>query len=310
MTLYPDVVGIDISKLHLDIHDIQDGVTRRIANTAVAAAELAAALEGRDCLVVFEATGRYDTALRHALGRAGIACARVNPEQARHFARATGRRAKTDAIDPRMLAELGRTLGPRREPDLDPGRERLALLTRRRDQLVLMRKQERVRAKGEEDEALKADLAAHVAWLDDAITRAEQAISKAMRDDPALAHAEALLRSVPGVGPVTAAVLVGQLPELGRLCAKAVTALAGLAPYNNDSGAFRGQRSVRGRRTRIRQALYMAAVSIIRGTSPLAAFHNRLRNAGKAPKLAIIATARKLLTTLNAILKQQIPFTA
>ena len=113
MTIHPEVLGIDISKLHLDVHDLRDGVTRRIANSAAAAAELAAALVGRDPLVVFEATGRYDTILRGALAQAGITHARVNPEQARHFARATGRRAKTDAIDARMLAELGSRLALR-----------------------------------------------------------------------------------------------------------------------------------------------------------------------------------------------------
>ena len=308
MTLHPDVLGIDISKLHLDIHDASSGLTRRIANDAVATAELAAALAGRDCLVVFEATGRYDTALRHALGRCGIAHARINPEQARSFARATGRRAKTDAIDARMLADLGRRLGVREEPPLDPGRERLALLSRRRDQLVLMRKQERVRAKGETDETILADIATHIAWLDDAIDKAEQAIAELVRKDAHLARTNDLLRSAPGIGPVTAAVLIGQLPELGHLPAKAITALAGLAPYNNDSGAFKGQRSVRGGRARIRQALYMAAISIARGASPLATFHKRLITNGKAPKVAIIATARKLLTVLNSILRQQTPF--
>ena len=310
MTLHRDVVGIDISKRHLDIHDAQDGTPPRIANSAAAAAELAGSLAGRDCLVVFEATGRYDTALRHALGLAGIAHARVNPEQARSFARATGRRAKTDAIDARMLAELGSSLSPRREPPADPARERLALLTRRRDQLVLMRKQERVRAKDEEDALLKADIAGHIAWLDAAIAQIEQAIADLVHEDAALAQANALLRSAPGVGPVTAAILIGQLPELGQLRAKAITALAGLAPYNNDSGTFRGQRSVRGGRTRIRQALYMAAISILRGSSSLAAFHQRLIAAGKPPKVAVIATARKLLTILNSIIRQKTPFTA
>ncbi|MCA0297307.1 MAG: transposase [Actinobacteria bacterium] len=310
MTLHRDVVGIDISKLHLDIHDNQSGVTRRIANSAAEAAELAASLAERECLVVFEATGRYDTALRHALGTAGIAHARVNPEQARNFARATGRRAKTDAIDARMLAELGERLSLRLEPPANPARERLTLLIRRRDQLVLMRKQERVRTQSETDPLLKADIAAHIAWLDHAIARTEQEITKLMREDEVIARTDALLRSAPGVGPVTAAVLIGHLPELGILPAKAVTALAGLAPYNNDSGAFRGQRSVRGGRTRIRQALYMAAVSIARGSSSLAAFHKRLIQAGKPPKVAIIATARKLLTTLNAILKQRVPFSS
>jgi transposase len=308
MTIHPDVLGIDISKLHLDVHDLRDGVTRRIANSAAAAAELAAALVGRDWLVVFEATGRYDTTLRTALTQAGVAHARVNPERARHFARATGRRAKTDAIDARMLAELGGSLALRRAVPADPARERLSRLTRRRDQLVAMRKQERVRYSEEHDDELRTDLAQHLTWLDGQIARLDHAIVQAVRASAALERAEALLRSVPGIGPVTAAVLLGQLPELGHTSPKAIAALAGLAPYNNDSGAFCGKRSVRGGRKRVRQALYMAALSATRGASPFAAFNQRLRHAGKPPKLALIATARKLLTTLNAIARQQTPY--
>jgi transposase len=308
MTLHRDVVGIDISKQHLDVYDSAAGTTVRIANTAAAAAGFAASLAGRDCLVVLEATGRYDRALRHALEAAGIAHARVNPEQARAFARATGRRAKTDAIDARMLAELGRSLAVRHAPPTEPARERLTALSRRRDQLVATRKQERVRRQDADEPCVLADITAHLAWLDTAIGQVEQAIADLLRQDDDLARTEALLRSAPGIGPVTAAVLLAQLPELGRISAKAVTALAGLAPYNNDSGAFRGKRSVRSGRARIRQALYMAAVSVARGTSTLAAFHNRLRALGKPPKVALIATARKILTTLNAIVKQQTPF--
>jgi transposase len=308
MTLHPDVIGIDIAKLHLDIHDKQDGTTRRIANSAVATAELAAALAGRDCLVVFEATGHYDAALRHALAQAGVAHARVNPEQARHFARASGRKAKTDALDARMLADLGSRMELRRESAASPAREQLCRLTRRRDQLVAMRKQERVRLREEGNPAIAADLRAHLTWLDAAIVRAEQAITDLMRSEPELATAETLLRSAPGIGPVTAAVLIGQLPELGQTNARAIAALAGLAPYNNDSGAFRGKRSIRGGRSRVRLALYMAALSLSRGSSPLASFHLRLRNAGKPHKVALIATARKLLATLNAMVRSKTQF--
>jgi transposase len=308
MTIQNELIRFHINKLLLDVLYLRDGVTLGIANAAAAAAVLAAALVGRDTLVVFEATGRYDATLRAALAQTGVAYVRVNPEQARHFARATGRRAKTDAIDARMLAELGSRLALRRTVPADPGRERLTRLTRRRDQLVAMRKQERVRHSEEHDEELRADLAQHLTWLDGQITRLDRAIVQAVHANAALEHAEALLRSVPGIGPVTAAVLLGQLPELGQTSAKAIAALAGLAPYNNDSGAFSGKRSVRGGRKRVRQALYMAALSATRGASPLAAFHRRLRHAGKPPKLAIVATARKLLTTLNAIVRQQTPY--
>lgn len=309
MTLHPDTLGIDISKHHLDVYDSRDATTRRIANTTPEVARLAQMLTGRDCLVVFEATGHYDTALRGALAAAGVAHARVNPEQARHFARATGKRAKTDAIDARMLAELGRRLAPRPCPPDDPARRALTALSRRRDQLVAMRKQERTRHhEQDEDTVLSQSIAAHLAWLDQAVAQLDQAIARLLRDSPALAQRAALLRSVPGIGPVAATVLLAQMPELGCIAAKPIAALAGLAPFNNDSGAFRGRRSVRGGRTRVRQALYMAALAAARSATPLGAFHRRLIDAGKPPKLALVALARKLLTTLNAIARAQTPF--
>lgn len=308
MTLHPDVIGIDISKQHLDIYDTQDGATRRIDNTSSTIAAWAATLAGRDALIVMEATGRYDRALRHALGTARIAHARVNPQQARHFARATGRHAKTDAIDARMLAELGQRLAPRACAPADPEREALAMLSRRRDQLVAMRKQERTRRSELDDAALVASIERHLVWLDHDIADLDRTIAEQVRASAALAQQAALLRSAPGIGPVAATVLIAQMPELGQIEAKAAAALAGLAPFNNDSGTFRGKRSVRGGRTRVRQALYMAALTAARSDTVLGRFHQRLREAGKPPKLALIAVARKLLTILNAILKQQKPF--
>lgn len=286
MTLYPFVVGCDISKHHLDLHHSTQGTTRRIANTADAVAAWIDGLSDTSCLVVMEATGRYDTAFRHALAERGIAHARVNPEQARHFARATGRRAKTDAIDAAMLADLGGRLPLRIEPPAEPARVRLTALSRRRDQLVAMRKQERTRRAEETDAHIAADLDEHLALLDARIDAFDRAIPDAMRSDPALTRQAALLRSAPGIGPVAATVLIAHLPELGRLSPKAAAALAGLAPYNNDSGSFRGKRSVRGGRTRIRQALYMAALAAARSPTPLGRFHQRLRDAGKPPKVA------------------------
>lgn len=308
MTVYPFIVGCDISKHHLDLHHSAEGTTRRIANTAEAVGAWIDGLTDTAGLVVMEATGRYDTVFRQALAARGIAHARVNPEQARHFARATGRRAKTDAIDAVMLAELGRRLPVRIEPSVEPARAHLTALSRRRDQLVAMRKQERTRRAEETDAIITADLDQHLALLDGRIDAFDRAIAEAMRSDPALARDAALLRSAPGIGPVAATVLIAHLPELGRLSPRAAAALAGLAPYNNDSGSFRGKRSVRGGRTRIRQALYMAALAAARSNTPLARFHRRLRNAGKPPKVALIALARKLLTTLNAMLRQHLPF--
>lgn len=308
MTLHPDVLGIDISKHHLDIFDPLGTTPARLANGVAAAERLASSLAQRDCLVVLEATGHYDLCLRRALAAAGVRYARVNPQQARDFARATRRQAKTDAIDARMLAELGQRLSLRCETPLDPERQQLASRSRRRDQLVSIRQAERTRRSECDDPEITASLDEHLAWLDTAIARLERSIHSLIETSPALQRDEALLRSVPGVGPVTATVLLANLPELGHRSPKTIAALAGLAPYNNDSGKFVGKRSVRGGRKRVRDALYMAAVAAARSNTTLASFQHSLRATGKPPKLALIALARKMIVVLNAVLRDQAPF--
>lgn len=308
MSIAEDVVGIDVSKAVLDVFEQQTGRGLRIANAGAALVPLLAVWRERGAFVVFEATGHYDACLRHALEAHGIPHARLNPQQARDFARATGRRAKTDRVDARMLAEFGHRLRPTARRPADPARERLALLQARRDQLVAMRQQERTRR----SECPSADIAplidAHLTWLDGAIATMEKAIARLIDGCPSLASQARLLRSVPGIGPVAATTLLALMPELGAVSPKVVAALGGLAPYANESGAFRGARSVRGGRTRVRRALYMAALSAARGTSPIAAAYQTLRQAAKPPKVALIAIARKLLVILNAILRTQTPY--
>ena len=310
MTIASSWIGIDVSKGWLDIADPVFGKAERLDNELSSVAGWAACLAGRDVTVVLEATGHYDTALRHALAAVGIGYARVNPQQARDFARACGRLAKTDRLDAAMLAEMGRAL--RLRPDLppDPAREKLALLGKRRDQLVSMRQQERTRLSEAADVGIVSDLEEHIAWLSQAIRQVEAAIRDLIAADAGLAEAEALMRSMPGVGPVTAATLLALMPELGNRPHKALAMLAGLAPVNADSGLKRGQRAIRGGRRRVRQALYMAAVSTLRNGSPMLAFYRKLRDAGKAPKVAIIALARKILVSLNAMIRTQTPFRA
>lgn len=308
MTLSPTWIGIDVSKAWLDISCPATGMRQRIANTASAIAALAAALERNGTLVVFEATGVYDAALRHELASAQIGFARVNPQRARDFARATGRMAKTDTLDADMLAHMGEALKLGPDPVPDKARERLARLSRRRDQLVAIRAQEKLRLADALEPAILVDLEEHLAWLTRAIAAIEREIDSLIGQETSLAQDQALMRSVPGVGPVTAAVLAALLPELGTRSAKTIAALAGLAPLNNDSGTRRGHRTIGGGRRRVRQALYMAAVASLTAKSPLTAFYKTLRNAGKPAKLALIALARKLLVTLNAILKTRTPF--
>ena len=260
--------------------------------------------------MLFEATGRYDLVLRQALAAAGVRFARVNPARVRDFARAAGFLAKTDAVDARMLAAMAQSLRPPPQEDPSQERERLALLSKRRDQLVATRQQERTRRSECSDPVSRASIADHIAWLDAAIEVLDAKIAAAIAAAPDLDRDRRLLASVPGVGPVTATVLLALLPEIGQRPPRQLAALAGLAPFNNDSGTRRGQRSIRGGRKRVRDALYVAAFSAARHAPRFIAFYKRLIEAGKPAKLATIAVARKLLTVLNAVIRDQQPFRA
>jgi transposase len=310
MIIAPGFVGIDVSKHHLDIFDAAVGIAARRTNTAAAVAELAHDWARRDAFVLFEATGCYDLDLRHALTAAGVRFARVNPARARDFARAAGFLAKTDAVDAEMLAAMAQCL---QLPPAKAGlaaREQLAALNRRRDQLVANRQQERTRQRECPDPFSRQSIAAHLVWLDAAIKAIQAQIAAAIAAEPELEHDRRLLSSAPGVGPVTAATLLALMPELGRRSPKQLAALAGLAPFNNDSGTRRGQRSIRGGRKRVRDALYVAAFIAARHAPRFKAFFKTLIDAGKPRKLAVIAVARKLLTVLNAILRDRQPFHA
>ncbi len=309
MIIAPGFIGIDVSKNHLDIFD-PSAMPRRIDNTASELADLVQDWAQRDAFVLFEATGRYDLVLRQALAAAGVRFARVNPARARDFARAAGFLAKTDAVDARMLAVMAQSLRPPPQDDRSEERQHLALLSKRRDQLVAIRQQERTRRSECFDPVSLASIADHIAWLDAAIEAFDAKIAAAIAATPDLDRDRHLLASVPGVGPVTATVLLALLPELGRRPPRQLSALAGLAPFNNDSGIRRGQRSIRGGRKRVRDALYVAASSAARHAPRFIAFYKRLINAGKPVKLATIAVARKLLTILNAVIRDQQPFRA
>ena len=307
MKIHPGFIGIDISKDFLDVFDSSIGTVRRFGNRPEVIHQLAAGWAGSDVFVLFEATGRYDKAVRLALGAAGIAFARVNPARARDFARSIGLLAKTDAIDARMLAAMAQCLRPGADGATDPAREELAELHKRRDQLVAFRKQERTRIAATSADLLD-DLAQHIAWLDHAIRRIERRIADLIATQAALRDTQRLMRSVPGIGPVCATTLLALMPELGSRSPKAVAALAGLAPFNADSGKYRGTRRIHGGRRRVREALYMAAVSVTRTKSRFARIYRAMRDAGKPAKLALIAVARRLLVTLNAVVRDQQPF--
>jgi transposase len=306
MIIHPGFVGIDISKHHLDI--FEGGRELRIANAADAIAELAARWCSCDALVVFEATGHYDRLLRQVLTAGGIRHARINPARARDFARAAGFLAKTDAVDARMLAALGQCLSPEVREQGDAARERLRLAHKRRDQLVQVRQKERTRRSECHEAEIAADIDLHLQWLDAAIDRWDKTIRCLVAEAATIERDWRQLRSIPGFGPVAATTLVALMPELGSLSAKQIAALAGLAPFNVDSGQFRGKRRIRGGRKRVRDALYMAAIAAVRCHSRFKDFYERLRADGKSAKLALIAVARKLLTIANAMIRDRTAF--
>jgi transposase len=305
MTIAPYCVGIDVSKHRLDIFDEAAGVAASIANAPQPITEQVARWRCGNVLVVFEATGVYDRELAAQLSRAGVRFARINPARARDFARAAGRLAKTDAIDARMLAAFARTMMPAADPAPDPARNTLALLAKRRDQLVLMRAQEKNRRSEVQDSAMIAAITRLIEFLDGEIVAIEARIEALIKSELQIAEDARLIRSMPGVGPVTCMQLIAKMPELGKLGPKQIAALAGLAPFNVDSGTYRGRRAIGGGRQRVREALYMAALNAVRRSSPFKTFYQRLRTAGKPAKLALIAVARKLLTTLNAMLRDR-----
>jgi transposase len=308
MTLAPSSIGIDVSKAWLDIFDATSNTASRCVNTAPEIARFLATLNPGST-VLFEATGPYDTALRLALSRTGLRAIRVNPGRARDFARASGYLAKTDAIDAQMLARMASAIDLPSEPPFDSAREALTSLHRRRDQLVCIRATESGRKASVCDHTERASIERLIHWLDGEIKRLDGKLSTAIKQ-PAFARKAALLRSIKGVGDVTVTTLLALMPELGTRSPKAIAALAGLAPINCDSGKFRGQRHVRGGRRRVRQALYMAALSASRCYLKFKAYKDAVTQRSGHAKVAIVALARKLLVILNAILRTGEPFHA
>ena len=298
-----NVIGVDIAKHWIDTYNLESGRACRIDMTSTSLKAFAAGCT--DAFVVFEASGGYERPLAEALTAAGIAYARINPRQAREFARATGRLAKTDQVDACMLAFMGRALELSPTPPPDPARIRLAALVARREDLVDQAVREANRLKRASDTFVRADIASLIRVLKGRIEKVETEIAAQIASDPTLAATEQRLRSAPGIGPVTAASLLARLPELGHVSRGAIANLAGLAPHACDSGQMRGQRHIWGGRKDVRKSLYQAAFIASRYDPALKALRTRLEAAGKPFKVAIIAVARILLTQLNAIVREQ-----
>ncbi len=302
-------VGIDVSKERLDVCSLPDGGTFSVANDRAGIDELIARLlEGvRPELVVLEATGKYERPAAVAVAAAGIAVAVVNPRQARDFAKAAGRLAKTDRIDAQVLARFAGAVGP--HPSVLPDEEARVLqdILLRRRQLLEMMVAEKNRLQMA-SEAVARRIAAHVRWLEKELSRVDRELDEAVRESETWRANEELLRSVPGVGPVLARTLLAELPELGTLPRRRLCALVGVAPFNRDSGTFRGKRQVWGGRAPVRAALYMGALVATRHNPLIREFYERLLAAGKPKKVALVACMRKLLSILNAVMRDRVPW--
>jgi transposase len=306
---HPCFVGIDVSKAHLDVHVLPTGESFRVGHDDAGFVTLIARVRPfTPTVVVLEATGGYEVTVAAALAGAGLPVAVINPRQIRDFARATGQLAKTDTLDARVIALFAEAVRPIARPLPDDQARALGDLVTRRRQRVDMLCAEQNRRRLLRDRGLQRHFEAHIAWLEDAISRLEADLTTLIRSTPIWREADELLRSVPGVGRVTACALIADLQELGHLDRRRIAALAGLAPVARDSGAFRGRRMIVGGRAHVRRILYMATVAAIKYNPVIRAFFHRLVSAGHPGKVAVIAAMRKLLTILNAMLRDRRPW--
>lgn len=304
----PQPIGIDVSQAALDVAEAAHGAVTRYSNDPTGIKRLVRKLRTiPGVLAVLEATGGYEQPLLQALWAADIRVARVHPKRVRDFARASGRYAKTDPLDARMLVRFAQVMKPTPITKPSQAQHDLKARSRRREQLVRMRGDEAKRRKQCHDPDIAGAIDAHIEWLDEQIAELEAEVAEIQKQEPCLRQAGLRLRSVPGVGPVVSTALLAEMPSLGdpNVSPKQLAALAGLAPFNADSGKQHKARRIHGGRGRPRRYLYNAALVATRFNPPIRDFYLRLLQRGCAKKAAIIACARKLLTILHAILKNQ-----
>lgn len=303
------VVGIDVSKDRLDVAVAPSGLVFQVANTQAGIDDLVSRLEPIGAEVIaLEATGGFETAAVAGLSAAGFAVVVVNPAQVRAYAHALGRRAKTDAIDAAVIAAFVAATNPELRPLKDAETQALSALVARRRQIVQMIVAEENRAKmvlaKEAQKSIKRLLAA----LRRELESLDRDLDDHIRKSPVWRVRETLLTSVPGVGPATARTLLAEMPELGSLDRRQIASLAGLAPFTRQSGTWKGKSFIGGGRGKVRAVLFMAALVASRHNPVLKAFRDRLVAAGKPKIVAVVATMRKLLTILNAIIRDEKPW--
>ena len=307
-TIAGEYVGIDVSKDRLDIAVLGERKMSEVANTRRGIAKLVREMQPLNPkLIVVEATGGYEEALVLSLYEVGLPVALVSPQRVRQYARARGLLAKTDKLDAQNLAEYGKNIEPRLFVGKSEAGRRLSELVGRRKQLVEMGKAEKNRLRMADAESRKS-IQRVIRCLTEEVERMDEEIRKFMKEHVDFGEQEKLLCTAKSIGPVTAATLLADLPELGKLDRKQIAALVGVAPMNHDSGRKRGYRKTKGGRSEVRSAMYMSALSAIRYNPTLKAQYDQLVKRGKEKKVAITACMRKMLTILNAMMRDQVPF--
>lgn len=297
-------VGIDVAKERLDVAEHPDNVRWSTTNDAAGIKALVARWTvSRPARIIVEATGGYEMRLVMTLVAAALPVVVVNPRQSRAFAKATGQLAKTDAIDAMTLAHFGEAMRPAVRPLPDAQTRALSALLARRRQLIDMRTAEGNRLETV-DRPIEREIRTHLHWLDKRIDAMDRQLETAIKASPMWRQKDTLLQSVPGVGPTLSRTLLADVPELGALDHKKIAALVGVAPFNRDSGTFRGRRCIWGGRASVRTVLYMAIISATQHNPVIRAYHQRLMAAGKPFKVAQVACMRKLLVILNAMVRQ------
>jgi len=298
-------VGIDVSKERLDIGIYPGDETRTFDNNEQGIAKLLVLMSSvSPTLIVLESTGGLETLAVSSLCEKNLPVVVINPRQVRDFAKATGTLAKTDAIDAKIIARFAHSIRPEIRPLKDKNVQRLSALNARRRQIMTMLVAEKNRLK-RAPKPNKKNIKEHIDWLEKTLANIDDDIQKTIKKSPVWKANSDILQSFKGVGPVLSASLLGDLPELGCLNRKKIAALVGIAPLNCDSGKYRGKRRVWGGRSNVRRLLYMATLSAMRSNPVIKSFYSRLIEAGKPHKVAMTACMRKIITILNAMLKNR-----
>jgi transposase len=300
-------VGIDVSKSTLDVYIHPVNKVIKVSNDDIGFKKLKEHLPNQITLVAMEATGGYEKQVFKKLSSFGIPVAVVNPRQIKNFAKALGQLAKTDRVDAKIIAQFAEKIEPRVIPVKEEKQEKLVELKTRRSQLIGMITMEKNRL-GKAGKTVQKIIENSIKFLEQQLKALNKALQQIIGENIELSKKDKLLQSIKGVGPVVSATILADLPEFGTLNQRKIAALVGVAPFNQDSGRYEGKRKVWGGRAPVRAALYMAALAASRSNPQIKAFYKRLCGAGKKKKVALTACMRKLLVTMNAIVKTEIPW--